>query len=107
MKRIVPTLFIASCLAFCGTSFAVSKPAETAENTAVTSAVASQTETQVFQGTVEKLKSGAALFSDGAIYPLLGGNFEQIIGKEVRITGKVVKEDNIEKIVVARVQIHQ
>lgn len=105
MKHLIPVIIVVSLIAFSNASLAVSTPTAPVSDMAATDAIRKQTETKTFLGTVEKLRVGAALFTDGAIYPLLGGDFEQIIGKQVRITGQLIKEDNIEKIVVARIQI--
>jgi len=59
----------------------------------------------VFTGTVKKIPNGTALITKNATYLLTGGNFDSIIGKEVNIIGKVVKEGSIEKIQVARAQL--
>lgn len=58
----------------------------------------------VFRGIVTQIDEGTALFTDRAIYPLLGGDFAMIVGKEVNVIGQMVKEGDVEKIEVARVQ---
>ncbi len=60
---------------------------------------------QVFSGVVKKMDGGAALVTSNATYLLSGGNFDGIIGKEVNIIGKMVKEGSIKKIEVARAQL--
>lgn len=59
----------------------------------------------VFTGTVKRIPDGTALVTNNATYMLAGGNFEGIVGKEVNIIGKVIKEGSIEKILVARAQL--
>jgi len=106
MKKVIPALVITVCIVFSSNSFANTKPAVTESKDALaTAAIEQAAETKIFKGTVEKLDTGAALLTEEAIYPLLGGNFENIIGKEVKITGKIIKEENVEKIVVAMVQL--
>lgn len=58
----------------------------------------------VFRGIITQIDEGTALFTDRAIYPLLGGDFAMIVGKEVNVIGQMVKEGDVEKIEVARVQ---
>lgn len=67
------------------------------------------TETLIFRGTIQPTEDGdgTALYTEQAVYPLLGGDFAMIIGEEVNIIGKMVREDNVEKIVVARVQFER
>ena len=60
--------------------------------------------TIVLRGTVKPFAQSTALFTDNAIYPLIGGDFDMIVGKEVNIIGEIVLEDDIRKIDVARVQ---
>ena len=62
------------------------------------------TDTLIFRGIIQRLDNGTALITDKAIYPLLGGDFEMIVGKEVNIIGTMVKEGYVDKIIVARVQ---
>lgn len=58
----------------------------------------------IFRGTITQLDEGTALVTDRAVYPLLGGDFAMIIGNEVNIIGKMVKEGEVKKILVARIQ---
>lgn len=58
----------------------------------------------VFRGIITQMDDGTALFTNRATYPLLGGDFAMIVGKEVNVIGQMVKEGDIEKIEVARVQ---
>lgn len=59
----------------------------------------------VFTGTVKKIPDGTALVTSTATYLLAGGNFEMIVGKEVNVIGRVVKDGSLETIQVARTQI--
>lgn len=61
--------------------------------------------TLIFTGVVKRIPNGTALVTNSATYLLDGGNFEGIVGKEVNIIGRVVKEGSIEKIIVARAQL--
>lgn len=59
----------------------------------------------VFTGTVKRIPDGTALVTNTATYLLIGGNFEGIVGKEVNVIGKIIKEGSIETIKVARAQL--
>lgn len=103
MKRTVSIAVFATCLAISGYALATSTSQE--KNGISTTIESSQmTENSVFRGIIKKLDKGTALFTEKEVYPLIGGDFETIIGKEVNIVGKIMKEGDIEKIAVARVQ---
>lgn len=62
----------------------------------------------IFQGVVEKTgNTGTALRTATTVYPLMGGDFAMIAGEHVKIIGKVVREEEETKIIVARVQFHR
>lgn len=61
-------------------------------------------DTIVLRGTVKPFNQSTALFTENAIYPLIGGDFDMIVGKEVNIIGEMVLEDDVRKIEVSRVQ---
>lgn len=104
MKQLLSTLIIAACLTTASYAFGVTT--ETTETKPLTAEVGSQklVKGSEFTGIIKKLDDGTALYTKDEIYPLIGGNFETIVGKEVLIIGKVVKENDIEKLSVARVQ---
>lgn len=64
-------------------------------------------DTVILRGTVKSFAEGTALFTDTAIYPLLGGDFDMIVGNEVNIIGEMVLDDDLRKIEVARVQFER
>lgn len=104
MKKILSIVVFLVCFAFAGYAFgsyaasAVQLPSPATINSP------KESKTLVFRGVVKKLDDGTALFTEKEVYPLLGGDFDMIVGKEVNIIGKVIKEGNVEKIIVARVQ---
>ncbi len=59
----------------------------------------------VFTGVVKKIPDGTALVTNTTTYLLTGGNFESIVGKEVNIIGKIIKEGSHKTIHVARAQL--
>ena len=61
----------------------------------------------IFRGTITQLDEGTALVTDRAVYPLIGGDFEMIIGNEVNIIGKMIRVGDVEKILVARIQFER
>ena len=48
-----------------------------------------------------------ALYTEREVYPLIGGEFDIINGKEVNIIGKIVEEGNIKKLAVNRIQLNR
>jgi len=59
----------------------------------------------VFTGTIEKISDQAVLVTPKATYLLTGGNFDGIVGMKVNIIGRIIQDDAIDKIVVARAQL--
>ncbi|MCP4342342.1 MAG: hypothetical protein GY799_26565 [Desulfobulbaceae bacterium] len=103
MKKTLSITLFATCLVISTHAFGASSPAKS--NPAPTAVDASQAaENMVFQGIIKQLDVGTALFTEKQVYPLIGGNFETIVGKEVNIIGKIVKDGDVEKISVARIQ---
>lgn len=103
MQKILSITIFAICLLIATHAFGVSSAAKS--NPAPTAVGASQAaENMIFQGIIKQLDEGTALFTEKQVYPLIGGNFETIVGKEVNIIGKIVKDGDVEKISVARVQ---
>lgn len=107
MKRTLSIVISAICLVISGPASGVS--AQTMIKSPAPSDVDSSqaTENRVFRGIVKKLDEGTALFTDKEIYPLVGGDFETIVGKEVNIIGKIVREGDIEKLQVTLVQFNK
>ncbi len=109
IKKILIIVLLATALGFSANCFATSGSAIEASITRPATPVELGTDVNnlVFTGTVKKIPNGTALITKNATYLLTGGNFDSIIGKEVNIIGKVVKEGSIEKIQVARAQLAQ
>lgn len=104
-KAILPLLliFALSCAAQSFATAASPKQAPQSPPTPVQ--LGTDVNSLVFTGTVKRIPDGTALVTNNATYLLTGGNFEAIVGKEVNIIGRVVKEGSIEKIQVARAQL--
>ena len=109
MNKALPVIIFALCLTIPCNVLALTIP-ETAKPPAPALIYSPKnTETLIFHGTVQKPEDndGTVLRTEKAVYPLLGGDFAMIIGEEVNIIGKMVREDNVEKIIVARVQFER
>jgi hypothetical protein len=104
MKRVLTIAIVAGFLIVCTNSLAVSTPSTTSTKDSVATLAENQIDNLVFKGVVKKLDTGTALYTEKAIYPLMGGDFDMIVGKSVHIIGRIVKDGNVEKISVARVQ---
>ncbi|MGB3212260.1 MAG: hypothetical protein WBB19_16275 [Desulforhopalus sp.] len=108
MRKTFIIAVCASYLAISSLATGTSTPAKTDSLVQDTLQSSQATDRTVFRGIVQKLDEGdegTALFTDKKVYPLLGGDFKTIVGKEVNIIGKVVLEEDIEKIIVARIQL--
>ncbi|MBU1568345.1 MAG: hypothetical protein KJ630_22310 [Proteobacteria bacterium] len=109
MKKALAASIVTLCLAIPCKSLALAIP-ETSKSPAPAIIYSPKnTEILVFHGTVQPTENGngTVLRTEKAVYPLLGGDFAMIIGEKVNIIGKMVREDNIEKIEVARVQFER
>ena len=104
MKNVLPTLLFILSMFFAGQTCTASQNEPAIVSPSPATAVAA-TGNLIFHGTVERHEQGTALNTSKGVFPLLGGDFDMIIGREVKIIGKVITEGNIEKIAVARVQI--
>lgn len=109
MNKVILTIVFAFCLAIPGRALAITIPENTKPVAPALIYSPKNTETLIFRGIVQKTDEGGGtvLQTERAAYPLLGGDFAMIIGEQVNIIGKMVKEDNIDKIVVARVQFER
>ena len=103
MKKIVTASIVAFCVAMGSSCFASAPAAPKAEDKA--KAAVEQTKEAEFKGIVKKHEDGAALITKDKTYPLTGGDFAMIVGKEVNITGKLVKEGEVEKLVVSKMEV--
>lgn len=95
MKRTILTIIPLIFLTFSSYSLSYSS-----SDTPVTK----EQKTVIFQGIVKKLDGGTALFTKETIYPLTGGDFQTIVGKEVFIVGTIVTVGDLKKIQVKRIQ---
>jgi hypothetical protein len=109
MNKVLLAIICAFCLAIPCKVLSITIPENTKPVAPALIYSPKNTETLIFRGTVQKTGDGGGtvLQTEKAAYPLLGGDFAMIIGEQVNIIGKMVKEDNIDKIVVARVQFER
>lgn len=107
MKTLVKPITIVACLAISGLSFAVSNSAEPKQGDPAKIVATAKKDTQVFHGIVKRLDDGMALYTEKEVYPLIGGEFDIIDGKEVNIIGKIVEEGSIKKLAVNRIQLNK
>lgn len=103
MKKALSITIFAICLTISTHAFGLSNPAKS-DPAPIAVDATQATENMFFQGIIKRLDEGTALFTEKRVYPLIGGNFETIVGKEVNIIGKIVKDGDVEKISVGRVQ---
>jgi hypothetical protein len=107
MKQLLSTIIVTVSLSIASYAFGTTPvPTDTAKQ-ATANLVQETTKASEFKGIIKKLDTGTALFTENEIYPLVGGDFETIVGKEVLIIGKLVTENDIKKISVARVQFEK
>ncbi|MFT5698392.1 MAG: hypothetical protein ACI8ZB_001247 [Desulforhopalus sp.] len=107
MNKLVKPITIIACLAISGIAYGVSSSTEPSQADPAKIETAAKKETQVFHGIVKKLDDGMALYTEKEVYPLIGGEFDMINGKEVNITGKIVEEGSIKKLAVNRIQLNK
>ena len=107
MKNLVRPIMIAACLALSGYAYGVSNSTEPPQIDPLEIGVKANKETQIFHGIVKKLDDGMALYTENGVYPLIGGEFDIIDGKEVNIIGKIVEEGNVKKLAVNRIQLNK
>lgn len=107
MINLVKPITIVACLAISGYAYGVSHSANSSKVDPAQMEAAAQQETVMFHGIVKELDDGMALYTEKEVYPLIGGEFDMIKGKEVNIIGKVVEEGNVKKLAVNRIQLHK
>jgi len=101
MKKLILAI---ACTAFVlGTGQAMASTPTPNDSTAAIEST-QLTKNLIFHGTVEKIDEGTALNTEKGLYPLLGGDFDMIVGKEVNIIGKMIDDKGTEKIAVSRIQ---
>lgn len=104
MKKILSVCILAVCVAISANCFA-SAPATPQAAEQKGKEMADQMKQMVYTGVVKKHEDGTALITKDKTYPLEGGDFAMIVGKEVDIVGKIVKEGDVEKLVVSKLQV--
>ena len=104
MKKIITLCIFSLCIAM-GTTCLASAPAAPQAVAQQTKEAAEQVKEMLFSGIVKKHEDGTALITKEKTYPLAGGDFGMIVGKEVDIMGKIVKEGDVEKLVVSKLQV--
>lgn len=107
MKNLVRPITIAACLALSGYAYGVSNSSEPPQIDPVKIGAKSKKETQIFHGIAKRQGDGMALYTEKGVYPLIGGEFDMIDGKEVNIIGKIVEEGNVKKLAVNRIQLNK
>ena len=107
MNKLIKPLTIVACLAVSGFALAVSHSTEPPQVDPAQIEAPAKNDVQVFHGIVKKQGDEMALYTEKEVYPLIGGEFDMIDGKEVNITGKVVEEGNIKKLAVNRIQLNK
>lgn len=105
MKNLVKPFTIVVCLALSGYAYGVSNSSGSQKVNAAEVETAAQNETVILHGIVKRLDDGMALYTEKDVYPLIGGEFDMIKDKEVNIIGKLVKEGEIKKLAVNRIQL--
>lgn len=106
MKHVLASGIFLFCLVLANSLPAVTQPAQPAPQ-AIAPVTKSSANTLVVEGVVKKLDNTTALFTEDRIYPLVGGDFQMIVGKKVHIIGKMIDDGGVEKIEVARVQFER
>jgi hypothetical protein len=107
MKILLSAAIFALCLISAETAISIANPPTKHLPAPVLIYSQKDSDTIVIRGMVKPFAEGTALFTDTAIYPLMGGDFDMIVGKEVNIIGQMVLEDDVRKIDVARVQFER
>jgi hypothetical protein len=104
MKKFIFVSLLVGSLALCSASFAATPPAKAVAEEGAAK-VAEQVEELMYKGVVAEHADGTALVTEDKTYPLVGGDFAMVIGKEVNVFGQVVKEGDVEKLVVTKLLV--
>ena len=107
MKHVLASGIFLFCLILANSLAAVTQPAQPVAPQTIAPVAKSSVNTLVVEGVVKKLDNTTALFTGDRIYPLVGGDFQMIVGKKVHIIGKMIDDGGVEKIEVARVQFER
>ncbi len=104
MKKILSICILAASVAISTNCFA-SAPASSQAVEQQGKEMTEQVKQMVYTGVVKELEGGTALITKDKTYQLEGGNFAEIVGKQVDVFGKVVKVGETEKLVVSKLHV--
>lgn len=107
MINLVKPITIVACLALSGYAYGVTISSNTSKVDPAQVEAVEQQQTQMFHGIVKELDDGMALYTEKEVYPLIGGEFDMIKGKEVNIIGRVVNDGQVRKLAVNRIQLQK
>lgn len=105
MKNIIITCVITLSLAMSVSAYGATTPAKELKPDG-SKAPAAQNIQALYKGIIKKHEDGAALITADKTYPLVGGDFMKMIGKEVSVIGKVAKDGKVEKLVVSKLEVN-
>lgn len=106
MKKFFFVSLLVGSLALCSVSFAATPPANAVAEEGAAK-VAEQMKELTYKGVVAEHAEGTALVTDNKTYPLVGGDFAMVIGKKVNVFGNIVKEGDVEKLVVTKLLVEK
>ena len=103
MKKFTATVLAIGMIGVAGFTFANEKkiPVE------ITQTESSEIGTQEFSGLIINSENGVTLMSDDTAYQLKGAEvevLEALIGKKVKVNGKLVKDDTSNTILIAKIE---
>jgi len=103
MKTFLTTVLAIGLIGMAGFTFATEKtiPGDTV---ASSQAKSGEMETQEYAGMVINTESGITLMTKDAAYLLKGEKLEGLVGKKVKVNGKLIKGDLAETILVAKIK---
>ncbi len=105
MRVFLTSVLIIGIIGMAGFSFAKAKevPQNAVSGESLTKA--GEMENQVYEGKVVNTENGIALMAGDSAYLLQGKNLETLVGKTVKIRGKVIKGDLIITLFVAKAEV--
>lgn len=106
VKVVLIALITIGIIGFIGAgSMVVASEKNTEKNVVTgTSTIVAAQETAVFKGIVKKTESGIVLVGEKETYALEGEGLEELLGRNVEITGTLVKGDTINTIIVIQAE---
>lgn len=105
MKKVLLSCVVSASLALSSVAFAATTPAKPAAEADKAKSI--EQVQPMFKGIIKKHKKGTALITEDKTYQLAGGDFSKMVGKSVNIIGKVSKEGDVEKLLVAKLEVQQ